>query len=819
MQSQEIIFHEELKSALDIAKKLASEARQTEYTAAHLLKAILHRDFSLLKELESMGNDVFFLEEWAEVRIEEIPKSVRYVDPGAHESIDDVIIEADSIRDILGREEVDLFCTAVAISTPGVGFNFDQMKSFPITRSELLNEQDDENVNKELLNLPSERSATKYIHKYCSNKTAKNKKKKENIEIVARDQELKEIIEILSRFSKPNVLLQGYPGVGKSALINGFVNLITKNLIPKKLANTEVFELNLGTLIAGASYKGEIEDRLKKVIQELKTYPKVILVIDGIHVLLDKNSDNAGLSSILKSELSKGLTLIATTTVDEYTKKIEKDEGLVGLFEVLKVEEPNDENAYRIIKSSLKSYGEHHSIKANDETILEAIRLSKRYLKEKSLPESALNLLDRTMSVIKTAGESFLKERGLLFEKLDEIKEKSESAQLKELNWFLDDIKRKAHYLLTQEKQPQEDEIQIEDASEALKKAENLLDKLSDIAQDKKEHIEPLDLGAVVAQKTGIPLGKLQSEEKDRLQNMEEILKKRVVGQNIAIQIVSDAVLESRSGLSKAGQPMGSFFFLGPTGTGKTELAKSLADFLFQDESAIIRFDMSEFKEEHSAALLYGAPPGYVGYEEGGLLVNKIRQKPYSIVLFDEIEKAHPSVFDVFLQIMDEGKLHDRLGKEGDFSNALILFTSNIGSQFIVDSINSGGGHPSSNQLMEIMARHFRPEFLGRLTEIIPFGPITKENAMGIFDIHLKKELFDLLKQLEISISITDEAKSFLVENGFNATYGARPLKGIIRSELRRPLAKRIISNEVNEGSKIIISLENDNLKWSISNP
>ena len=274
---------------------------------------------------------------------------------------------------------------------------------------------------------------------------------------------------------------------------------------------------------------------------------------------------------------------------------------------------------------------------------------------------------------------------------------------------------------------------------------------------------------------------------------MEDILKKRVVGQDYAIKVITEAVLESRSGLSKAGQPIGSFFFLGPTGTGKTELAKSLADFLFQDEQAIIRFDMSEFKEEHSAALLYGAPPGYVGYEEGGLLVNKIRQKPYSIVLFDEIEKAHTSVFDVFLQIMDEGKLHDRLGKEGDFSNALILFTSNIGSQFIVESVNNGKGLPSSNQLMEIMTRNFRPEFLGRLTEIIPFSPISKENAMGIFEIHLKKELLDLVKDLNISLSLSQSAKSFLVDNGFNATYGARPLKGIIRSSLRRPMAKKII--------------------------
>ncbi|AOC93329.1 Chaperone protein ClpB [Flavobacterium anhuiense] len=312
---------------------------------------------------------------------------------------------------------------------------------------------------------------------------------------------------------------------------------------------------------------------------------------------------------------------------------------------------------------------------------------------------------------------------------------------------------------------------------------------------------------------TGIPAGKLKEEEKQKLNTIEDVLRKRVIGQDHCIATVSGSILESRSGLSKAGQPIASFFFLGPTGTGKTELAKSLAEFLFQDENAIIRFDMSEFKEEHSAALLYGAPPGYVGYEEGGLLVNKIRQKPYSIVLFDEIEKAHPSVFDVFLQIMDEGKLHDRLGKEGDFSNAIILFTSNIGADHIVNTFNSGE-IPTSSSLMEIMANYFRPEFLGRLTEIIPFAPIIKENALKIFEIHLKKEFMDLLKNINIKVEIPMGAKLYLAENGYNAKYGARPIKTIIRTHLRRPLAKKIISGEVKDGDTVSVVIENNEVKW-----
>ncbi|MCX6225279.1 MAG: ATP-dependent Clp protease ATP-binding subunit, partial [Bacteroidia bacterium] len=327
--------------------------------------------------------------------------------------------------------------------------------------------------------------------------------------------------------------------------------------------------------------------------------------------------------------------------------------------------------------------------------------------------------------------------------------------------------------------------------------------RLLELAGSKREALDKSDIGAIVSMKTGIPLGKMQTSERDRLMNTEEHLKKRVVGQDHAIKSISEAILESRSGLSKAGQPIGSFFFLGPTGTGKTELAKSLAEFLFLDESSLIRFDMSEFKEEHSAALLYGAPPGYVGYEEGGLLVNKIRQQPYAVVLFDEIEKAHKSVFDIFLQILDEGKLHDRLGKEGDFSNAVILFTSNIGSEFIVDSFGRGE-IPKSNELMEIMGKFFRPEFLGRLTEIVPFAPITEDNVVRIFDIHLKN-LYKSLDLQGIKLTIEPKAKEILAKSGYNPKYGARPLVGVIRNSLRRPLSKMIIAGELGRGGSVLV--------------
>ena len=338
----------------------------------------------------------------------------------------------------------------------------------------------------------------------------------------------------------------------------------------------------------------------------------------------------------------------------------------------------------------------------------------------------------------------------------------TEEQRKKNAAWLLNDIKQRIPFLLDASTLLEEEQTTtFETADSLLSYGRKLILEAEKVAQEKRSHITEWDLAVLISQKTNIPIGKLKEEEKQRLSDMDAILSERVVGQDHAIAIISEAVLENRSGLSKAGQPIGSFFFLGPTGTGKTELAKSLAEFLFQDENAIIRFDMSEFKEEHSAALLYGAPPGYVGYEEGGLLVNKIRQKPYSIVLFDEIEKAHASVFDVFLQIMDEGKLHDRLGKEGDFSNAIILFTSNIGSDFIVKSFTEGN-IPSSSTLLEIMSRYFRPEFLGRLTEIVPFAPISKENALKIFEIHLKKELLNLTEGINISLNITQEVKEHL---------------------------------------------------------
>lgn len=441
--------------------------------------------------------------------------------------------------------------------------------------------------------------------------------------------------------------------------------------------------------------------------------------------------------------------MICTATTDGYTKDIERDQELLTFFDRMTIEEPSTVATIEILNSKKEAYEQFHHISMDAEVPAEIVRLAKRYMPERRLPSSALDLLDRAMAAVRIDNE-----------------------------------------LQGQHGAEKEPETQLQ-----------------------KEAIRD-----VVSKMTGIPMGNIQSEEREKLTSAESILHKRVVGQNHAIKSVLGAIYESRSGLNKKGQPIGSFFFLGPTGTGKTELAKSLAEFLFDDEASMLRFDMSEYKEEHSVALLYGAPPGYVGYEEGGLLVNQIRQHPYSVVLFDEIEKAHKSVFDLFLQILDEGKLHDRLGRTGDFSNALIIFTSNIGSEYIFRSFEDNR-IPTHDQLLEVMQGQFRPEFLARLTEIIPFSPITASMIDRIFDIHIRN-LLKTLEEQHIGLEVDESARRYITRVGFNAHYGARPILGIIRKEIRRPLSKLIIAGDIQAGDRVVMKFDEEKnaICWEIGN-
>ena len=813
-------YSDKLKQAIQIAQSIAKENSNTNISPAHLLKALMNKDLDLRDFLKNSGKDIFYIEEWADVRIESYPKSSKIPDvPKADDDTISVLNEADNIRIKLSSDNIDPLSVFIAICTPGVGFSYEQLKSFPVTPSEMLTAFIDkkslvETIGKSDTNVNVPGTTKTSLLKYSIDKMELARYGKLET-IVGRDKEIRMIAEILGRRTNSNVLIIGDPGVGKSAVINGFCRLIATDKSAEWLSGWNIFELSYGNLLAGASYKGEVEDRLHNIFEEIKSYDKAALIIEDIHELLDKFGSAPGATNIIKQELNKGdITLIATSTIDNYTKVIERDNSFKRYFEIIKIEESNDDEVLEILRKIIPDYYEsHHQLKVPEEVLKETIRLSRRFLKERSLPSAAIDLIDRTMSVVRTARDF----TGMILQEIEtEINsisgaEKNVEYTLK-IQTLLRQLMKKINPVILTQLQEDIDPEKFSDPEKLVEYCLATLKELAEISSKEKIQIEINDIAAVVSQKTNIPIGKLQSGEREKLLNAEQHLVERVIGQDHAIKTITEAILESRSGINKAGRPIGSFFFLGPTGTGKTELAKTLADFLFNDESSMIRFDMSEFKEEHSAALLYGAPPGYVGYEEGGMLVNKIRQRPYAVVLFDEIEKAHSSVFDIFLQILDEGKLHDRLGKVGDFSNAVIIFTSNIGSKFIIDSFEKGE-IPSSTDLMEIMSKNFRPEFLGRVDEIIPFAPISKDVAIKILEIHIKS-LYKTLENKKIHLEIEQEAKEKLAFLGFNPVYGARPLIGVVRNQLRRPLSRKIISGEVAEGSNLKLIFKEDKFVW-----
>lgn len=817
---------ESVKIAIRIAKSIAREYANDCYTPSHLLKALMHKEVGLQGFIQSLGKDTGYIEDWAEVRIEEAPRSGKTSEIMADKQIANVFEEADIVRLKLGLLEISPICVLAALTKPGTAYSITQLKSFPIKEEEILSSVVDcQDIAHDIaVGMPTSKgeneTATVALYKYCIDKTSEFREN-EMHEIVCRENETRMMIETLGRKGKPNVLITGDSGVGKTAIVEGLARAIVNDKVPSYLKGAVVLELDTGALIAGASYKGEAEDRLKNLIRELRKVDKAILFIDEIHTLLDPKQGNSGIASILKPELDRGeLTVIGITTAEEYRKIIEPDHAFNRCFEELKINEPDIPSAVLMIESVLSTYTDFHGLEVTEEAIPECVRLAKRYVKDRRLPDSAIDLLDRTLSAVKLINETSKECIEELSTALNEQEKKAgedDDTKLKELKGIYRSMQNRLSPVLlgmiTEDTQPENYDTS-EELSDYLKQK---IETLRSFLSEPIEKVGSQEVAAVVSYKTGIPLGKLQSEEKERLLNMENILRKRVVGQDNALKALTDAILESRSGLNKAGQPIGSFFFLGPTGTGKTELAKALAEALFNDEKAMIRFDMSEFKEEHSAALLYGAPPGYVGYEEGGLLVNKIRRQPYSVVLFDEIEKAHPSVYDIFLQIMDEGKLHDRLGKEGDFSNSIVLFTSNVGSEWLANQL-AEGKNPTTTQLMEVMGRYFRPEFLARLSEIVPFSPIGEDILLMIFDIQFRN-VSNLLEKQGISILLTEEVKKYLAHKGFDPKYGARQVAGVIRNYLRRPISRLIISGKLSKGDVLKVGIgESEELIWDIEN-
>ena len=803
-----------------IANSYAEEFCSDAIYPSHLFKAVLHKDMGLVHFLETeLDKDYFYLQDWADIQMQLSPRATR---PSSDLELSDegqaVMDEAFSYQEKFGMSSCEPICVLASLVTPGVGFTFDQLKTLPLNATEICNKigikTSADGTVVASATTPTAKSVTGkgVVQQYCINKIEEVQAGK-IAPVVGFENEISTIFEILGRKTKSNLLITGESGVGKTSLINGFATQLAQGRMPSFLNNAKLYELDLAALSADASYKGEIEDRFKKVLAEIRETENAILVIESIDKLFDKQGSLYGAATMLKQELGKGnLLLLCTSSIDGYTKNIETDKEFVTKLEKISLEEPNADLCLRILKGALPTYENFHHLSIAEPVMADAIRLAKRYLTEKALPDSAFDLIDHTMALLKTMNDMSATDLASMEEKLNSLQsadpKMTEEEQMKELEWLNYEMLHKTSCILLAQLDTDTDFSKLPTVEKRVSYLQKSLQQLAGLAAEKRTSVESADLYAVVAKQTGIPLGKGQSKERDRLVNAEGTLKKRVVGQDHAVKIVLDAVFESRSGLNKKGQPMGSFFFLGPTGTGKTELSKALAAFLFEDESALIRFDMSEFKEEHSVALLYGAPPGYVGYEEGGLLVNKIRQKPYSVVLFDEIEKAHKSVFDLFLQILDEGKLHDRLGRVGDFSNALILFTSNIGSQFIVDSFNQGK-IPQNNDLMDIMQNYFRPEFLGRLTEIVPFSPITEKTVTRIFEIHLKG-LLKLLAEQEITLQMDDEVKRTIAMKGYNPQYGARPVLGIIRKELRHPLSKLIISGQVKSGDTVVVKVSEE---------